>query len=435
MRKNRKILCVMFVLLMLFNTMTVFASEAEETTETAMYPLLDTESASLLSSAEPASVTNSDFGPAGIEDGAVYAMQNVGSELWASTSIHSASYFYIWNVFQNSVWNNTAQTFKFVKTGSDDNTYLIYPFEYNNYNSNMTRALYCNYNLISSQQPEQANVTYANYVASKASGYEWIVEQRDGYIHTIRLKADPRYILCGLGDTAGNDSSTAAGNIVVSKQSSATATPTDYQKWNIKYVVDSGKYHMKNIVSGNYMNAYGVVGNAVNASSYQGLDDQKFQITHYQNGQYLIYDHANDYGLLTRSSYIFNGDYVYLYSAVDDPTIVANKLWTFDRMTDGTFQIKNVFVEEAGYDYKLVVSGDTIVLNGLYPNLSNSIYSWKLFEIRYEAAIQNNYDKGYFVYYNETEATGRNKIDSYTRFVAEEYLEKFHLSIEFNSAS
>ena len=66
---------------------------------------------------------NNTYGQIGIEDGAVYAIQNVGSSLWASTTNDGGTHYYIWDIFQNSIWNNPAQTFKFVKTESGENTY------------------------------------------------------------------------------------------------------------------------------------------------------------------------------------------------------------------------------------------------------------------------------------------------------------------------
>ena len=375
------------------------------------------------------------YGIAGIEDGAIYSMQNVGSGLWASTSVNTVSYFYIWNTFQHSVWDNTAQTFRFVKTDSGDNTYLIYPLEYNNYNANGSRVLYCNYNSIITNQATTVNVTYAPYSAQKANCCEWIVEQKDGYVHTIRLKADPRYILCAIGDTAGNEGSSTTGNIVVQRQTTATSTPNSYQKWNLKFVMNDGTFHIKNVVNGKYMVAYGGEGSTVSASLFQGVDEQKFHLVHHQNGQYLIYNHDDDYCLTIHEGQIFNGDFVSLYAAVTEPVVPTRQLWTFDRLEDGTFQIQNVAVETAGYDYRLVIQYDSLVLNGSYDESINSSYAWKLFEVTSEAFVNTYYDKGYYVFYNQTENAAKSKIDSYTRAVAETYLEIFGVSIEIPSAT
>ena len=392
-----------------------------------------TEAVSEISDIAAASETTPVYGVAGIEDGAIYAMQNVGSGLWASTSVNTGTYFYIHNTFQNSVWNNAAQTFRFVKTDSGDNTYLIFPLEYNEYNANGARALYCNYSIISSNQPDTVNVTYAAYTEAKANCCEWIVEQRDGYVHSIRLKADPKYVLCAIGDTAGNESSSTTGNIVVKKLATGTTMPNTYQKWNLKYVVDSGKFHIKNVVNGKYMYAYGGEGNAISASAYRGLDEQKFHIVHQQNGQYLICDNSQEYCLTVRAGQIYNGDFVYLYTAENDSDDSLRQLWTLERLTNGTFQIRNVAVDSAGYAYRLVVHNDSLVLNGSYDESINCSYAWKFFEVKYKASINTYYDKGYYVYYNQTENAAKNQIDSYMRDVAEAYLETFGLSIEFQA--
>lgn len=370
---------------LLINTAIVFAWGADETTDTQTDRTLDTDSMAVLSLAETASVANTASGPAGIEDGAVYALQNVGSELWASTSLNTATYFYIWDMFQNSIWNNSAQTFKFVKTGSDDNTYLIYPFEYNNYNANMTRALYCNYNLISSQQPAQVNVTYANYVASKASCYEWIVEQEDGYIHTIRLKADPRYILCGLGDTAGHEGADDAGNIVVSKQSSATATPTNYQKWNIEYVVDDMSCYIRNRENNRYLYTSNVSGSNVCVLNYAQLMERNWQINHIQNGIYFIQSVGGLNMCVNEISLMEGGD-VY----VDSNTAQSEFMWRIDRLQGGYYRLYNYYSDLTSSDYSLKVTDSTLtpnkVIYGSYSANENYHDEW-YFTDNYDVAF------------------------------------------------
>ena len=59
-----------------------------------------------------------------VVDGAVYALKNHGSGLWASVHA-SVSASDGMNLFQRNSWTNAAQTFRFVQTDVD--TYVIYP--------------------------------------------------------------------------------------------------------------------------------------------------------------------------------------------------------------------------------------------------------------------------------------------------------------------
>ena len=305
-------------------------------------------------------VENGGYEPAGIENGSVYALQNVGSSLWASASLNTASYFYIWDLFQHTEWTNSAQTFKFVKTDTDENTYFIYPLEYNHYNSGETRALYCNYNKIESQQPSEIDVSYTTYSEAKRSGFEWIVEQKDGYVHTIRLKADPKYVLCAKGNTAGNENSYDNGNIVAYRQATTNSATTGYQEWKLTYVIQEQEYYIKNRALDTYIEN----NSSIIVNTFSGANSQKWHIDHYRNGIYRISPYTTSNSL-------------YVASTIDceDVTLSNNSshpssMWVIRRLRDGTFGIINSRTNSLGYDYTMqpYSKNNPQIINGTYLN-------------------------------------------------------------------
>lgn len=314
--------------------------------------------------------TTEDYGLADVENLQVYALQNVGSGKWASTSVNNATYFYIWNVFQTSSWTNSAQNFKFIKTDVTENTYIIYPLEYNNYNSSETRALSCR---ASKAEEGDAiiNVTYSPYSERSKENFEWIVEQVDneeGNIHNIRLKADPTYVLTVNGTASGNDNGsaiTADGNMVVQKTLSSNSDLTDFQKWKFTYVIKEGEYYIKNRFCHEFLTTTGVFQSDVYTSSDLSGDMQKWNITHIHNGLYNIgssiaYDATLAYGMP------INGDNVY----VETSMVHTNNWWRFERLEGGTFKISNALCDQYNVDYALQSYQTTVtphaVVHGSY---------------------------------------------------------------------
>lgn len=366
-QKSKKSVAFLLFVTMLIQTCLIGVTAADEEAD-ASAVVIQENGASVASSS-----TGSASEPAAVEDGEIYALQNVGSGLWASTTVNSGTYFYMWNAFQHSVWNNSAQTFRFVKTDSGENTYIIYPLEYNNYNTNETRALYCNYNSISVNQADTVNVTYANYSASNAASFEWIVEKQDGYVNTIRLKADPRYILSVGGNAAGSESPSGEGNMMASRQASATATPTLYQQWNIRYVLDEGDYYIKNRYWDMYCNWDGSNLEYLTIMHYYDLYDPDlfvWRLEHIQNGEYYIVTYTSSSTVLYLSG-VSAGSGVYI-----GPNHYQNNTrWLLDRCEGKSFQIRNKSTSSG--NLRLMVSNEyEVVENDNYETQTNSIDQW-----------------------------------------------------------
>ena len=336
------------------------------------------------------STTNAtgNYGAAGIEDGAVYAMQNIGTGLWASTR-GSTDVTGVSNVFQYSSWWGNYQTFTFEKTDTADNTYIIYTAETNT--SGGKYALYCEY---SSSAATTINVYPKVYNSSSSmSGYEWQVVQQDGYIHSIHLNADPNYKLYVRGTTAGSESNTATsavGNIIVRKSTSTTIA--EQQKWRLVYVLPEGEYFIKNRGSTLFLHG----SDDVVTRDFSGNNVQKWYLDHIQNGKYNLYRY--DQSMLVYLANSTDGGDVYLSSNNAQPST----MWYFERLAGGTFKIESVWTDSLNYDYALQPQSSTAssVRNKAYMADENRIDEWYVmstagkfgFQTIYEGSISDSFE-------------------------------------------
>lgn len=385
MKKNRmihKITVLILALTMLLSLIPLTASAGIEETVVA---------------------TTADFGLADVENIQVYAMKNIGSGKWATTSTNSAQYFYIWNLYQKSIWNNSAQNFKFVKTDIDDHTYIIYPLEYNGYNASEARALSCNYKAYqnSATKPEKINVRYDTYTETAKQNFEWIVDSVDGNVHTIRLKADPTYILTVNGTVDGSDSGsgiTSDGNIVAQKTASSNSVPTSYQKWSLTYVIEEGEYYIKNRADSSFVTTTLEYKSEVFPAEYVGGNTQIWNITHIQNGLYQIkttgtYVMTLAYGIPEEQDVVF----------VDISMVQSKNWWQIERLEGGSFKISNAQSESAGVDCSLYTGiwevigppapdAPNRVLHGTYSNDTDRHDEWFLIPTDGIYGMQTFYD-------------------------------------------
>lgn len=363
MRKNeiiKSLLCTMLIGAMLFsaNPLGVAADEWQDEQANG-YEIMETSTET--------TTTTVDYGPAGIENGAVYAMQNVGTGLWASTR-GSTDVTGISNVFQHTSWSSDYQTFTFEKTDTADNTYIIYTAETDT--SGGKYALYCEY---STSAAANINVYPRVYNSSSAkSGFEWQIVQQDGYIHSIHLNADPAYKLYVRGTTAGSESNTAVssvGNIIARKTTSTSIA--EQQKWRLVYVLPEGEYYIKNRETSNFLHSSN---NDVVTQGFLGNGAQKWRLDHYQNGKYQIYP-SNAYNLVYLTSSQDGGDV-----SLSGNNMQPSSMWYIERLIDGTFKIESVWTEDLNVDYALQPAhiSSMYVVNSSYTEGTNSLYEWFL---------------------------------------------------------
>ena len=223
-----------------------------------------------------------------VKDGSVYALFNVGSELWASTATNAAT-INSHNLFQCSAWGSTAQNFRFVKSNRPgvDNVYIIYPLEYNNNNADEVRALSCDYSQIENNNASRVNVLPAVISYSNIENFEWLIKQESDGSYSICLYADQRYILSAVGSAAGSVTTTGVnetGNICVRKTSTE---PSNIQKWFFKYMIPNGQYVFHNKGNNQYLQpgAYGIPIQTRPVSSLEGI---VWTVQHIQNGIYFV---------------------------------------------------------------------------------------------------------------------------------------------------
>ena len=336
-----------------------------------------------------ASIAPNAYGPAEIEDGAVYALQNIGTGLWASTA-KTAATVGTYNLFQNTSWTNDAQTFKFVKVEGETDTYIIYPLEYGKNNQAQQRALYCDYHASASSN---LNVYPRQYSETLSEGFEWTVIQQDGYVHSIHLKADTDYKLYVRGTTSGSESATDVmdvGNIIVRKSTSASIGTQ--MKWNFVYVVPDGEYYVKNRGTEQFLHG----SFDVEMQDFTGNDIQKWVVDHVQDGRYNLYKY--DRSTLVYLSNSSEGGDVYLSSNNYQPS----SQWYMERLEGGTIKIESVWTNSLNYDYALQPQSETnrSVKNKAYAADTNRIDEWYFmptdgkygFQTVYEGVAMDSFD-------------------------------------------
>lgn len=361
MRKNeiiKSLLCTMLIGAMLFsaNPLSVAADEWQDEQANG-YEIMETSTET--------TTTTVDYGPAGIENGAVYAMQNVGTGLWAGTR-GSTDVTGISNVFQHTSWSSDYQTFTFEKTDTADNTYIIYTAETDT--SGGKYALYCEY---STSAAANINVYPRVYNSSSAkSGFEWQIVQQDGYIHSIHLNADPAYKLYVRGTTAGSESNTAVssvGNIIARKTTSTSIA--EQQKWRLVYVLPEGEYYIKNRGTSDFLHSSS---NDVITQGFLGNNSQKWRLDHYQNGKYQIYP-SNAYNLVYLTSSQDGGDV-----SLSGNNMQPSSMWYIDRHVDGSFKIESAWTHSLELDYALQPNStnNVNVINGSCVYGMRSMAEW-----------------------------------------------------------
>lgn len=362
-----------------------------------------------------------------IVDGAIYALLNQGSSLWASTARTAATIDNL-NLFQYSTWNNAAQTFQFVKVSETDNTYVIYPLEYNKRNQDVTnkKALWCDCSMMASN-PQTLNATLAEYDSSVA-GFEWTVE----YLSTgfsLRLKDYPNYCLFAIGTTSGSPTATGvsnSGNIVVKYVSPNSIIPSTYRLWELKYVIPNGGYFVKNRSEGLYLSATTAAGSKAILSADSESVHQSWTITHVSNGKYFITS-TNSGALAISSSTPVNGDFVYVEGNMAQPRFQ----WIINRTASGSFKIQCSTAED--YDYALkdgdIITDHHYVASGEYTDDTDYSDEWYISDSKYLYHATHYYDQGYITRFSTEDTTAFELLKHYQDIVSERLYDIFALKV------
>lgn len=288
-----------------------------------------------------------------LDDGAIYALFNTGTELWASTAYNAATAG-THNLFQHSSWSNTAQNFRFVKSNRQgvDNVYFIYPLEYNNGNADEIRVLGCDYSQIENGSASRVNVLPVSRSSTDMEGYEWLVELQSDGSYAIKLYADQRYMLSAVGGAAGSVTTTGVsqtGNICVRKSGS---DPGTVQKWSLKYVIPNGNYIFHNKGNDQYLQPGTLYGSTVQTNQLYSREGIAWTLQHISNGTYYIYT-ASGLHLRVSSATASEGDTVYLDYNMCQPTF----MWKIEQLPDRSFKISSAH------------TGNEFVLKGQYSTL------------------------------------------------------------------
>ena len=333
-------------------------------------------------------------------------MKNHGTNYWASIAPSDVAITND-NLFQTNYWNNSAQTFRF-ELIDDDNTYLIHPIghndKYNTDNYTDAYALYCDYESVASNNVSAANVTLDESRLHKRhpEGFEWLLEKESEYTYTIRLKANPRYLLAVINDGVGSALGTGIndmGNIVVQLTPSATSTPTNKQKWELTYAIPEGIYCIQNRSTSQYLSNPQIFNERVYTDDLNWNDNQKWLVDHVHNGLYFITAH-NTTGTamsLSSSTPTENGS-VYIDGNMAQPRF----MWQIERLEGGSYKISNAQSNSYGQNFALKIyyhaSTITSVVNGSYVANQDRNDEWYMYQLKDASliALPEDYDRSSF---------------------------------------
>ena len=237
------------------------------------------------------------------------------------------------------------------------------------------------------------------------------------------------------------DSTTRRGTFSAYSPGCVTVAKKTYQydgilkstgTWEFSIVPQAGTYYIRNVQSGKYVETgtSTAEGTLVHQWDFNTSDQEKWVIEYVPNsGGYIRFKSA----------------YSNLYLGIDSSNTtvvkqyVANNYtsWKIDRTVSGNYILINKATESSG-NVLAVPLGTTINGTNLtqLTHVDDTKYNdeWELYIINYFAVVNNYYDYGYTVRYDESEETSRQNIYQYCNAVAEVYVRQLGLEIQFGTA-
>ena len=197
--------------------------------------------------------------------------------------------------------------------------------------------------------------------------------------------------------------------------------------------ISNGTYFLRNKTTGCYADIDGQVmenNRTIHQWEFHGGNTQKWTFTHLGDGTYSIHskNSSTEYYLgVQDDSSALDQDIV-----LRTGSITSGMKWSVTPGTDGAFILTPKTGEANNYVLATSTSNATNgakLIQGDY--ISNNSYrdEWILIKPKYCATIVNYYDHGYHVRFLENENTSKDKIDAYSKAVADMYLQLLNLEI------
>lgn len=217
---------------------------------------------------------------------------------------------------------------------------------------------------------------------------------------------------------------------IIRRDGTTTSFLTYKSVYSVVPEIDGENAVIKNIGTGKYIDISSQStssGAYIQQDYYNGMPDSRWNFDVVYGGFFYIKSlHSSMYIGVDSSS----TTYVKQYSAQSDYT-----LWRFNETTGGNYSLACKATESGG----TVLSAPTSQ-NGEYLRMAaytdNTDYRDELlfYVYEYTSTVNNYFDKGYMIRYSETEESAREKINGYSRAVAEVYLREIGLLLMLNDA-
>lgn len=217
---------------------------------------------------------------------------------------------------------------------------------------------------------------------------------------------------------------------IIRRDGTTTSFLTYKSVYSVVPEIDGENAVIKNIGTGKYIDISSQStssGAYIQQDYYNGMPDSRWNFDVVYGGFFYIKSlHSSMYIGVDSSS----TTYVKQYSAQSDYT-----LWRFNETTGGNYSLACKATESGG----TVLTAPTSQ-NGEYLRMAaytdNTDYRDELlfYVYEYTSTVNNYFDKGYMIRYSETEESAREKINGYSRAVAEVYLREMGLLLILNTA-
>lgn len=284
--------------------------------------------------------------------------------------------------------------------------------------------------------------TLSMNMVQQASCYKFVPSTSGEYfLFTQKTAGDPQIWLYNSNltlistdaDGAGNWDSRLVCNLVAGTTYYLVAGHSDWEigTFELKLMkasdISTADYYLRNRASGHFLKVKEREGQeVVRQNLLVAGADEKWKIQKQSDGYYTIKSLYGNTGYLGISSTLANADNVSVFSSISDAT--KWKVYELDsyylifepKTAPGKILCAKSFTADSKIELSLLGSS------------ASERNVWNIYRAgSYYAEIENHFDKGYPVYYNETEAISQKKIFGYVEAVAQRYYDLFGLTLLF----
>ncbi len=223
-----------------------------------------------------------------------------------------------------------------------------------------------------------------------------------------------------------NEQSTAHNYKTFASFQRANYKPYLVVEYGVIGTLPSGVYILKNVELNEYMQVNDAnptsIGSTYELDSFNGSDEQLWQIDNVYGSIYRIF--SVESGLAVTAPTLAGGNLT--QTVYEDNT---RQMWLISAVGNRMYKISSLFDTSCYMSVGTSSSGEETVNMGA--EQTDNSDEWYLYE--YTAIVNNYFDNGYSVYYNESTNNSITKINSYLKSVTGRYCELLSLYIVIES--